>query len=658
MGLVVAALAALLLAYFRTFWGWVTGQPVPQIALRPASRGVVMGFLASLGKVKVAPRSTPHTTACQVHLWRSAAQAGVKPAPQPAEDCCEVLVVGAGPNGLMSALLLHHSGVKVRLLDKNSGPASESRAFAVQARTIELFRSLGLADELIRHGIVNTAIKFHFKGRYAGMLDFDRSKAPDTPYPFILMAPQNEVEDILLAALAERGVQVERDSELVSLTQDTDAVSAKVQCRGQAIEIRCQYIVGADGAHSAVRKHLGLPFEGGQYAQNYLLADCKVDWPFDHTHFRIFMNRERIGLFLPLKGAELSRVMATDFGAPIEGDSHGLVRGPMTLEELQDGLSKAMCVPIKLSNPVWTTRYRVHLRGVDHYSLGRGFLVGDAAHIHSPAGGQGMNTGFQDAANLAWKLATVLRTGADATLLGSYNDERHPIGIQLLKFTDRLYKLTADLQGWRARLRDFVGPFLVGRMTVAPIPHRKSFRRLSQISLGYRSSAFARDELLYSMKGPRAGQRAPEARINQTQTLFDLLGGYQLQVLALSRKHLRDEEIAGHVEQLQSIAAFGGFATHLVGRVACRRDTRVVFVESPQLFEHYGLTDDGAQALYVIRPDGYVAWRMDEIDYDACRLFLARLHGGLAAYQALRTAQQPTVAKNAPTHHAPPPPNP
>ena len=646
MGLVVAALLALTLAYFRRIRGWITGQPVPQVTMRPSEHGAVLRFLNGLGKVKAPARATGPASPEQLRAWREGVvgETAAPPksaAPEGPTDC-DVLVVGAGPNRLMAAYLLHLGGVNVHIVDKSGGPATESRAFAIQARTVELFRNLGLADELISHGILNTSVKFHIKGRYVGGLDFDRSKALDTPYPFILMAPQNEVEGILIDALVRRGVRVSRDRELTALTQDEFGVVASLSegLGGRTSTLRCRYVVGADGAHSTVRKQLGLSFEGGKYAQNFLLADCTVQWPFDHTNFRIFMNRERIGLFLPLEGARLSRVMATDLGAPPEGDAHGLVRSPMSLEELQEGLSKAMSVPITLSNPVWTTRYRVHLRGVEHYARGRGFLIGDAAHIHSPAGGQGMNTGLQDAANLAWKLTAVLRTAADPALLQTYHDERHPIGIELLRFTDRLYKLTADLQGWRARLRDFVGPFLVARMSAAPLPHRKSFRRLSQISLKYRPSHINRDALLYSLKGPLAGERAPEARINGSCSMFDRLTGYRTHVVALSRKHLLDDEVGAMVEQLAAIEALGGVATHLIGRVACRRDPRVEFVESPQIFEHYGLNDDRAQALFIVRADGYVAWRMDDIDFDACRLHLSHLHGGFAALEAQRLAAQ------------------
>jgi len=647
MGLVVMALVAASLAYFRHITSWFTGVPVPQVAIRPRQTGILMRIVDSIGKVKVPPRAAPPASLEQAQTWRTAVEASARPhtAPTvPPEQGCDVLIVGAGPNGLMMAALLQRCGLRVRIIDKSSGPAQESRAFAVQARTIELFRNLGLADRLMRIGVLNTCIKFHIKGRHVGGLDFDRSKATDSPYQFILMAPQNEVEDLLLADLHSRGIQVERHSELVSLEQNDGGVTAQVRCDEATRGIVCGHIVGADGAHSVVRKQLGLSFEGGKYAQNFLLADCRIEWPFDHTHFRIFMNGERIGLFLPLKGRDVSRVMATDLEANARGsglgDEHkGAAPAQITLQDLEHSLAKAMCVPIKLSNPVWTTRYRVNLRGVERYGVGRAFLIGDAAHIHSPAGGQGMNTGFQDAANLAWKIALVQKTGANAALLDSYHDERHPVGIQLLRFTDRLYKVAADLHGWQAWARDFFGPFLIGRMSAAPIPHRKSFRRLSQIGLGYRASQINVNELLYSLHGPLAGQRAPDARISTERQMFDLLTGYQLHIVALSRKHLVDDEVQEYSEQMRIFAGMGPHvATHLIGRVACRRDPRVEYVDSGQVFEHYGLKDDESKALYVIRPDGYVAWRMDDIDFDACRSFLARLHGGFAAYESFRLA--------------------
>ncbi|WP_330270032.1 FAD-dependent monooxygenase [Lentzea sp. NBC_00516] len=589
MGLLIFAVVTLLFLLTRRMWGRLTGNPLPQVTARPGS-----GFLAALGKSRTRPKPTvaPPKTVLKA---------------RPARHDCDVLVVGAGPSGLMTAALLVRQGVRVCVVDANAGPATESRAFAVQARTIELFRGIGLADELLERGVVTTGIRFHIRGRQAGGLDFDRAKAATTPYQFILMAPQSEVEEVLLKDLARHGVTVRRGMKLTELNQTEDAVTAVVGER----TITAQYVVGADGAHSAVRQQLGLSFEGDKYGQRYLLADCKVEWPLDHAHFRVFMNRDRIGLFLPLKGAETSRVMVTDFGDPGADFDLGI---------LQDELRRAMNLPVTLSAPIWTSRYQVHLRGVDDYRRGRGFLVGDAAHIHSPAGGQGMNTGLHDAANLAWKLAAAINDDVD--LLDTYSAERHPAGVRLLKFTDRLYRVAAGLRGWQAWLRDTAGPFLIGRMSAAPIPHRKSFHRLSQLSLGYRPSEINVNELLYSLKGPLAGQRVPDARINDREQVFDLLQGYQLHVIALSRKHLTATEITEHMTALNELAV----TSHLVARVEARPDGRVHRADSAQVFEHYGLTEPDSRALYVIRPDGHVAWRCDELDFEACQRFLATVH--------------------------------
>ncbi|GLY54348.1 FAD-dependent monooxygenase [Lentzea sp. NBRC 102530] len=598
MGLLIFALVTVLFLLTRKMWGRLTGNPLPQVTARPGR-----GFPVNLGKSRTRPKPS---VAPPKHAG-----------PRLPRYDCDVLVVGAGPSGLMTAALLVRQGVKVCVVDAGAGPATESRAFAVQARTIELFRSIGLAGELLERGVVTTGIRFHIRGRHVGGLDFDRARAATTPYQFILMAPQSEVEEVLLRDLARHGVTVRRGTRLTHLHQTEDAVTAKVGER----TITAQYVVGADGAHSTVRQQLGISFDGDRYGQRYLLADCKVDWPLDHAHFRVFMNRERIGLFLPLRGAETSRVMVTDSGDP---------KAEFDLQNLQQELRKAMNLDVTLSAPIWTSRYQVHLKGVDDYRRGRGFLVGDAAHIHSPAGGQGMNTGLHDAANLAWKLATAINDDVD--LLDTYSAERHPAGVRLLKFTDRLYRVAAGLRGTKAWLRDTAGPFLIGRMSAAPLPHRKSFQRLSQISLGYRPSALNVNELLYSLKGPLAGQRVPDARINDREQVFDLLQDYQLHVVALSRRHLTTDEISAHTEALAGLDV----VHHLIARVERRTDDRVHRADSPQVFEHYGLTEPDSQALFVIRPDGHVAWRCDELDFEACRRFLGTLRRPVA--QQVRAA--------------------
>lgn len=342
-----------------------------------------------------------------------------------AQDC-EVLVVGAGPAGLMAATLLARSGVSVILVEKRGEATRESRAFAVQARTLELMRSLGLAKRFIANGVRADSVNIHVQGRFRGGLDFTRARADDTPFPFILMIPQSRTEAILAEDCAANGVTIARGNEVTGIVEADDGVVATVRdADGAERTIRAAYVVGGDGSRSIVRRAAGLGWTGDMFPQRFLLADCRVDWPLDHDRFRVFMNGPLIGLFLPLDGENLSRVMATDMsGTAGFGSEDASTAAPLDLAEMQRGLEAAIALPVTLSDPVWVTRYRAHHRHVDRYAKGRCFVAGDAAHIHSPAGGQGMNTGLQDAANLAWKLAAVLRHGADPALLDSYDAER------------------------------------------------------------------------------------------------------------------------------------------------------------------------------------------------------------------------------------------
>lgn len=526
---------------------------------------------------------------------------------------CDVLVIGAGPTGLMAATLLRRGGVRVRIVEKRGEASRESRAFAVQARSLELFQSIGLVDALLDRGVMNTGVDIHVGGRQVGGLDFDRSGSPDTPFPFILMLPQSETEAILIGELARQGVEVERGIEVAGLDQEAEGVVTRgTDVGGGAVAIRSAYVIGADGAHSVVRKALGLTFLGAPYEQRFLLADCRVDWALDHDRFRVFAHGERIGLFLPLRGRALSRVMAADIR---KGEGEDAQAAPMELADLQAAFSEAAGIALTLSEPVWTSRYRIHHRGVNRYRVGRVFVAGDAAHIHSPAGGQGMNTGLQDAANLAWKLTAALRGGAgDSTadaLLDSYDAERRPVGEAVLVQTDRLFSLAAGRSGWQAGLRDLLAPVLVGGASELGAFQRKVFRTVSEIGLRYGEGGEG--------ERPGAGERAPDAAMTRHRRVFDLIGGYAPHLLLLSRRPLGAEEVEG------LLAGLDGLPAHLVARLAAGRDPRVVVAETAAVFEAYGLHEPEAQAILAIRPDGYVAWRGRGLDVAGGRLALGRL---------------------------------
>ena len=283
-----------------------------------------------------------------------------------------------------------------------------------------------------------------------------------------------------------------------------------------------------------------------------------------------------------------------------------------------------------LSDPVWTSRYRIHHRGVNHYSVGRVFVAGDAAHIHSPAGGQGMNTGLQDAANLAWKLALVLQGSAGPDLLGSYDTERRPVGERVLAYTDRAFTAMTSQEGWVASLRGAVLPIVAATISRLGFARAKAFHFISQLGIRYEPGAFVREGASANAgaafrRGPAAGHRAPNAAIGRDRDVFGLIDGYRFHLLALSRAPLGEEEIArvtGELNDLAAAASSLGLQTTLVAHSLIGRDPRLVRAESAQAFAAYGVDADTPQALYLVRPDGYVAWRSDSLDVAGCGAFL------------------------------------
>lgn len=526
------------------------------------------------------------------------------PQADPALDC-EVLVVGAGPTGLIAANLLKRSGVRVRIVEQRDQATRESRAFAVQARTLELMQSIGLADRFVANGVRADSVNIHVRGRFRGGLDFTRADAGDTPFPFILMIPQSRTETILAEDCAALGVPIERGMTVTDVAQDATGVLTTGAGPAGPFAIRSRYVLGADGSRSVVRAGDDFGWHGDILPQRFLLADCRVDWPLDHDHFRVFLNGQRIGLFLPLDGAKLSRVMATDLSGSF-GDEDASKPAPLDLTEMQEGLEAAIELPVRLSDPVWVTRYRAHHRFVDRYRQRRLFVAGDAAHIHSPAGGQGMNTGLQDAANLVWKLAAVLHHGAPDALLDSYDAERRPVGEQVVRSTGKLFAAAAGQAGWKAAARDRLVSALLPLISKAAPFQRKAFRNASQRAIVYPPSAFL-GGMASGEAGP--GMRAPDAVLADGRTVFDLLAGFGFTIIGLANRPLAATEADG-------FAGRPGPPSHAIGSAE----------GSAALFARYGVAP-GRAATLLIRPDGYVAWRGDGLDSAGARGVHARLAG-------------------------------
>ena len=396
----------------------------------------------------------------------------------------EVLIVGAGPTGLVLALWLTRLGVRVRIVDKTAEPGTTSRALAVQARTLELYRQIGLADAVIEKGRRSAAVNLWVAGKQAAHAVFGSMGAGLSPFPYALIYPQDEHERLLVEQLAEGGVKVERSTELLGFEDVTTRVLARLRCLDGAVETcTAAFIAGCDGAHSAVREALGIGFPGGTYAHLFYVADVESSGAAMNGEVHVGLDTTDFLAVFPLKGEGHARLIGT-----VQEDAAHQQEN-LSWTDVSQRVIEWMHIDVARVN--WFSTYRVHHRVADHFRKGRGFLLGDAAHIHSPVGGQGMNTGIGDAVNLAWKIAAVLHGRAGVGLLDSYEPERIAFARRLVATTDQAFTGVTS-RGWIARLmRLRIVPLLVPMLFAFEVVRRFMFRTVSQTVVNYRGSSLS-----------------------------------------------------------------------------------------------------------------------------------------------------------------------
>jgi 2-polyprenyl-6-methoxyphenol hydroxylase-like FAD-dependent oxidoreductase len=382
----------------------------------------------------------------------------------------DVVIVGAGPVGLATAIALAHYGVDALLVDAAEERSAHSKAAVVHSRTLEVLREFGVADELVHRGEI--VPYFAFKDRDRTLLLTDFSRLP-TAYPYTLMVPQDVTEAVLDDRLRQLGGVVHRPYRVASLHQDAESVVLDVaDDAGRVRRVRARYVIGADGAHSSVRHSLGVQFAGSAYGESFFLADVRMNWGLSREEVQLFFSQTGLVVVAPLPGGE-HRIVATVPG-PIE--SAGVADVQALLD--QRGPRRP---PARVQELTWTSNFRVNHRVASSYRRGRVFLAGDAAHVHSPAGGQGMNTGIQDSANLAWKLALVHHGLVGDELLDSYEAERRPIALDVVAQTHRLTRL-ATLHGQVQRSARNAVLGLAGRV---PAVRRFLAQNLSELAVSY-----------------------------------------------------------------------------------------------------------------------------------------------------------------------------
>ena len=480
----------------------------------------------------------------------------------------EVLIIGAGPTGLVLALWLTRLGLKVRIVDRAAEPGTTSRALAVQARTLELYRQLDLAAAVVAHGHKVPAVNLWVKGEPVARLPFETIGADLTPYPFLQIFPQDQHERLLIERLQALGVSVERQTELAGFVEEEDGIVARL--RGpDGREDRCEasFIAGCDGARSMVRETIGTGFAGGTYRQIFYVADVEAAGPALDGELHVDLDEADFLAVFPLAGEGRGRLIGT------VRDERADEPERLKFEDVSDRAIKNLKVQVEKVN--WFSTYHVHHRVTEHFRKGRAFLLGDAAHIHSPAGGQGMNTGIGDAINLAWKLAAVLGGYAPDGLLDSYEAERIGFARRLVATTDRVFSFATAEGALADLLRTRVAPLLIPTAVAFGPVREFLFRTVSQITLNYRGSPLSRGAAGHV----HGGDRLPWVSVDGVDNFGSLAPmGWQVHVYGLSGARLR-----------------AWCESH---KVPLR-----IFDWRPQ----HGAAGLASDALYLLRPDSYVA---------------------------------------------------
>jgi 2-polyprenyl-6-methoxyphenol hydroxylase-like FAD-dependent oxidoreductase len=532
-----------------------------------------------------------------------------------------VVIVGAGPTGLTLAARLQQFGVGVRIIDRQLERVHESRALAMQPRTLEVLRGLGIAETLVERGNDAVQLRIHSGERIVSMRLFDIG-LEDTAFPFLLFVSQAETEAVLNEDLAARGVPVERGVELVGFTADSEEVACTLRnADGGREQVRCRYLVGCDGAHSTVREGAGLRFEGGTYPQTFVLADLEVDGELEHGAAHAFLGDEGILLFFPLGTPATWRIVGIRPTTDEAGMREREVE-PLTLAELQRICDRFTGGNSHLRDPAWLTYFRVHHRQAAHYRSGRVFVAGDAAHVHSPAGAQGMNTGIQDAWNLAWKLALVARRVADPALLDSYESERLPVGRSVLRFTDRAASVATSNSRFVRLMRTRIVPRLLPLLLRIRRGRAFAFRTLAQLTIRYRNSAAVQESPRAPRAGPRAGDRLPDAPIvrdGREMWLHEALTAPAFQLLLCGPATGWSEDRIAALQQRHGAL----LAVHRLTRDA-QAAPGILLDASGEALARLGVVD---AAQYLVRPDGHVGYRSRGTDTLGAERYLARWLG-------------------------------
>jgi 2-polyprenyl-6-methoxyphenol hydroxylase-like FAD-dependent oxidoreductase len=509
----------------------------------------------------------------------------------------EVLIVGAGPTGLMLACQLAVRNVPFRIIEANKDHTTQSRAIVIHAASMEIFSQMGIAANFLQLGKPVKAINFIVKGKIITNIPLFSEFGKDlTEFPFFLALEQSKTEQLLLDFLEKHGHRVEWDTALISLTQTNEYVQAILKQNGVKEEVATvQWLIGADGAKSKVRHLLNIPFGGETYAMDLFVLDCKINWPLKDNELSLALSDHSFAGFFPLP-EDRCRVISF---VPEEFTGKADIR----FEDVNAGFAKRMQMDVNLYDPNWISTYRAHHRYVSEFKKGRCFLAGDAAHVHSPVGAQGMNTGLHDAYNLAWKLALVMNGNAKESLLSSYQDERLPFARRLVRTTDRAFGITVSRNPFVKVMRMHVAPHLLAFVVKIKFFARFVFKNISQIGITYKNSSLEKvSEGSFPSAAPKPGHRLPFIEFEDTAgrliNIQHVVDPIKIHLL-IFYEPVKEGAEKGLIE----------LATRYPDAISV--SSVPLAKGSYPLFRRLGIKKEG---FFLIRPDLYIAYRSNRLD--------------------------------------------
>ena len=507
----------------------------------------------------------------------------------------DVIIVGAGPTGLALACQLIRYSIDFVIFDTKETTTPYSKAIGVQARTLEIYEQIRLSEDLISQGAIAGKARLVEGGEVRGEVEFTEMGKGLSPYPFVLIVEQGKHEKILFDFIKSSGKDVWWQTELENFSQDThDIVANFKNTNGETGTIKAKFLVGCDGAKSPVRHSLGLTFEGSTFERMFYVADVQIDWKFSHEALHAFLMKDTLLAFFPMTGDRQWRIVGT-FPEEFAKDEDEVL-----YEEIEEQIRKDAELELDITKVNWFSTYKVHTRHVNKFSEGRCFLAGDSAHIHTPAGAQGMNTGIQDGYNLAWKMALVLKGKAEKKILETYNEERLENAKNLLKTTDRFFNLIASPDAFLAYFRTHIFPYIAGVAFSIDAVKKFVFPSISQIGINYRHGSLSETDGNFSVK---AGDRMPYFTIEDA-SIYDRLREPKFHLLVYS----------DGASDLQN------FAAELKNEYADMLDFSVAPLY-PNISEIFGAK---TSFVLLLRPDNYIGLISSEVSVEKLKEYLEK----------------------------------